>query len=215
MIGTDTGPGTRVGAIVPCAGRSSRMGTSKALLDADGVSFVRRVVGTLIAGGADPVVVVVRNGGGAEAADALAGGAYVLVNPHPDDPIRGGPISSVREGIRVMPDDVAGVLLHPVDYPRIMPHTVAALVSAFVREGAAVTVPTWKRKSGHPVLFHRALFDELSTLGLPEGARTVVRRHEGARRELPVDDSGVLDDLDTPTDYLRAFPSSGEPGEPT
>lgn len=197
----------RVAAVVPCAGRSSRMGTSKALLDADGEVFVRRVVDTLRAGGADPVVVVVRDGGGPEAAEALAAGAQVVVNPDPDHPVAGGPISSVRHGIRAVPDDVAGLLLHPVDHPRVSPSTVSSLLADFARHGAPVTTPVWRERRGHPVLFSRSLFDELSSPALPEGARTVVRRHRGTSRDVPVDDPGVDDDLDTPSDYRRAFPT--------
>lgn len=203
----------RVAAVVPCAGRSLRMGTSKALLDADGEPFVRRVVDTLRDGGADPVVVVVRDGGGPEAAEALAADAQVIVNPDPDHPVTGGPISSVRHGIRAVPDDVAGLLLHPVDHPRVAPSTVASLVADFARNGAPVTNPVWRDRRGHPVLFSRALFAELSAADLPEGARTVVQRHREARRDVPVDDPGIHDDLDTPSDYRRAFPTAG-PGAP-
>ena len=41
------------------AGRSTRMGRAKGLLDAGGVSFLRRCVESLRGGGCDPVVVVV------------------------------------------------------------------------------------------------------------------------------------------------------------
>jgi molybdenum cofactor cytidylyltransferase len=66
--------------------------------------------------------------------------------------------------------------------------------------------PTFEGVRGHPVLFARALFPELLEEALPEGARTVLRRYLGSRLLLPVDDPGILADIDTPEDYRRRFP---------
>lgn len=182
------------------------MGRSKALLDADGRPFVRRVVETLVAGGAAPVVVVVRDADGAEAEAARAAGATVAVNPEPDHPRRGGLASSLRVGLEGLPDDVAGVLVHPVDHPRVQTATVRALIDDFRREGAPVTEPVFDGRTGHPVLLHADLFPELLEPDLTQGPRTVVHRYAALRRKVAVSDEGVLDDVDTPTDYRRAFP---------
>ena len=40
---------------------------------------------------------------------------------------------------------------------------------------------------------------------LPEGARTVVRRYLDTRLQLPVNDPGILADIDTPEDYRKHF----------
>src|SRR5215471_3453560 len=47
-----------IAAVVPAAGRSSRMGRPKLLLDFEGESLIRRVVTALRGGGADRIVVV-------------------------------------------------------------------------------------------------------------------------------------------------------------
>jgi CTP:molybdopterin cytidylyltransferase MocA len=52
------------------------------------------------------------------------------------------------------------------------------------------------------------LFDEVREEALAEGVRTVLARHEEALLEVPVTDRGILRDLDTLTDYRRAFPRS-------
>jgi CTP:molybdopterin cytidylyltransferase MocA len=188
------------------------MGAPKALLDAGGATFVEWVVRTLLEGGAEPVVVVVRDGATEVAERARGAGAHVVVNPAPDDPDTGGPASSVRAGLASLPADIGGALLHPVDHPRVDPATVAALIADFRTHAGPVTVPAWRGQRGHPVLLARALFAELADPTLSEGARTVVRRHARARRVVEVDDPGILADLDTPADYARAFPGGRAPG---
>jgi CTP:molybdopterin cytidylyltransferase MocA len=178
------------------------MGEDKALLDAGGQPFVVRVIEVLREGGGEPVLVVVRRADGAAAQVARGAGAEVVVNATPDE----GPISSLRAALGVLPSTTTGVLLHPVDHPRVEPSTVAALIHAFAATRAPVTVPVFEGRSGHPVLLASALFPELLEPDLPEGARTVVRRHAHARQTVEVDDVGVLDDIDTPEAYRRAYP---------
>lgn len=194
----------RVPGIVPAAGRSRRMGTSKPLLDAGGRSFLQRVVGALGDGGCEPILVVVRDPDGMEAAMARGEGATVIENRDPSQ----GPISSLRAALRSLGGDVVGCAFCPVDHPRIDAGTVAGLLSVFRESEAVVVVPRHGRGRGHPVFFHHSLFPELLEEGLEEGARTVIRRHEGRIREVEVDDEGVIVDIDTPGEYRRHFPAA-------
>jgi CTP:molybdopterin cytidylyltransferase MocA len=45
------------------------------------------------------------------------------------------------------------------------------------------------------------MFDELLQPSLPEGARSVIHRHERDVVEVDVGDARVLWDIDTPSDY--------------
>jgi molybdenum cofactor cytidylyltransferase len=203
----------RVAGVVPCAGASTRMGTSKALLDAGGRSFVAAVVGSLFGGGCDPVVVVVGPGQDDEARRAKAAGALVLENPDPGE----GPITSLRLALAALGGDVDGVALCPVDHPLVRPETVSRLLEAFVDGDALVVLPTHRDRGGHPTLFRRSLFAELADPRLTGGARTVVHRHLAVADRLDVDDIGVVTDIDTPEAYQEAIgrltgPSAGPRG---
>lgn len=200
------GPGEPldVVGIVPAAGRSSRMGSPKPLLDAGGPSFLQRVVGALAGGGCRPVVVVVRDLDGPVAAMARSAGATAVRNPDPSD----GPISSLRTALRSLDDPVAGCAFCPVDHPRISSETVAALLEAFRAGDDPIVVPRHGDRRGHPVVFRHTLFDELLDDDLEEGARTVLRRHQARVREVTVDDEGVLVDIDTRAEYRRHYPDA-------
>ncbi len=189
-------------AVVPAAGRSHRMGTPKALLDAGGTSFLKRILGSLREGGADPLIVVTRGLEDGVAKEARELGGQVVLNPDPSS----GPVSSLQAGIRHLSEDAPAVLFAPVDHPLFSPATVQALIRAFVDTGAPLVVPAYEGWRGHPVLFGRALFPELLEENLPEGARTVVRRYLSERLQLPVEDPGILADIDTPEEYRKYFP---------
>lgn len=194
----------KVLGVVPAAGRSTRMGSPKPLLDADGPTFLARVVGILREGGASTVVVGVRESPGPVAAEARGAGARLVV---PDD-VEAGPIATVQAALRMV-EDAGALLLHPVDHPLVEPETVRTLIQA-ARENpeAGVVMPATGDETGHPVLFRNALFPELLEPDLEEGARTVVRRDRDRVLEVQVSDPGVLADLNTLGDYRRHFPGS-------
>jgi molybdenum cofactor cytidylyltransferase len=178
------------------------MGMPKALLDAGGQSFLARILGSLREGGAGPVTVVTRSLDNPVAEEARGLGGETVLNPDPST----GPISSLQAGLRQLSDDAPAVLVAPVDHPLFSPLTVKVLITGFMETNAPLVVPAFEGRRGHPVLFSRQLFPELLEETLPEGARTVVRRYLDERLQLPVDDPGILANIDTPEEYLRYFP---------
>jgi molybdenum cofactor cytidylyltransferase len=199
---------SRVAGVVPAAGRSQRMGRSKALLAAEGRTFLERVCTTLARGGCTPVLVVVRDPHSTEAALARRVGARVIENPDPDE----GPVTSIRQALRALPSSVGAIAVLPVDHPLVEPATVEELLAAAeADDGAAALIPTYQGRRGHPVVLRRVLFPEIHEDELPEGVRTVLRRDPTRVRELAVDDPGVLLDLDTPDALRRHFPAALPP----
>lgn len=190
-----------VAGVVPAAGASARMGRPKALLDAGGRSFVAATVGALVGGGCDPVVVVVATGEADVARRAQAAGAVVLENPDPGE----GPITSLRLALAALGEGPDAVALLPVDHPLVRPETVAALVGAFRGHEAPLVLPVVGGKRGHPSILGRALFAELADPSLEGGARAVVHAHLDEALLVPVEDPGVVADIDTPAAYRAAF----------
>lgn len=214
-----------VAGIVLAAGKSSRMGTPKALLDAGGMTFVARLVETLAQGGCDSVVVVASAASGGVADEVARGDAQLVVNPGGE----GGQIGSLRAGIAYLAgraDPPAAALFTPVDNPAVAPATVRALIAAWRASRvahaagaaratgalrvarAAIVLPRRGERRGHPVLADMTIAHEFHEHGLPEGARTVVRRDPARVIEVEVADSGALDDIDTAQRYRERFPQA-------
>jgi len=195
--------------IVLAAGASSRMGRPKALLPIGTETFVSRVCRVLAEGGVDDVIVVV----GPETSDVglaleRAGVlARIVENPERDQ----GQLTSLQVGL-VAADrpGVEAVLVQLVDAPLVAPSTVRAVLEAFRRTRAPIVRPAFGARHGHPVIFARSIFDDLRTADPVVGARAVVRAHAARGVDVPVDDPGACQDIDTPEDYERLigeFPS--------
>ncbi len=188
-------------ALVLAAGRSTRMGRPKALLSVTrvGETFVERLVGTLVAGGIDDVVVVA--GEQASAIRARLGfRARVVVNPDVDQ----GQLSSIVVGLDVIDrPGVSAVMIAPVDQPLVSETTVRALAEAWRRTRAPIVRPVREGRHGHPVIFDRTLFDELRAADPAQGARAIVHAHTENLADIAVDDDGCFADIDTPADYER------------
>ncbi|MGH9312600.1 MAG: nucleotidyltransferase family protein [Vicinamibacterales bacterium] len=188
-------------ALVLAAGRSTRMGRPKALLPLtrDGETFIERLVSTLVAGGIDDVVVVA--GEEAVAIRARLGfRARVVVNPHVDR----GQLSSIVVGLDVIDrPGVMAVMIAPVDQPLVSETTVRLLADAWRRTRAPIVRPVRDGRHGHPVIFDRAVFDEVRAADPAQGARAVVSAHAESVSDIAVDDEGAFADLDTPADYER------------
>jgi molybdenum cofactor cytidylyltransferase len=182
------------------------MGRSKALLPVwpDGPTFVAHLSASLLAGGTADVLVVGRPDDEPlrTEVDRIGPRVRFAVNPQADE----GQLSSLLAGLNAADrPGVRGVLLTPVDAPLVQPATVRALLTAFASGHASIVRATHDGRHGHPVIFARALFDELRRADPGVGARAVVRAHAGDVLDLEIDDPAVLDDIDGPDDYARVL----------
>jgi molybdenum cofactor cytidylyltransferase len=87
------------------------------------------------------------------------------------------------------------------DMPWVKPTTLAALASALAE--APLVVPAWRGRRGHPVGFAARYFPALCQLGGDCGARGLLQRHTAELVQLPVEDPGILQDVDTVVDLWR------------
>ena len=188
------------------AGESRRMGTPKALLPYRGKTFVEHlldvtqhprvgIIRVVLGAGADNIREKLR-------LDASA----VVVNP--DWPQ--GQLSSIQAAIRSLPQGgTEGLILCPVDHPLVSAALVARLIEAFDQNPkAAIVVPTYRGRRGHPVVFRAPLYGELLGASLAVGARQVVWAHAAEVVEVPTDEEGVVLNLNDAATLQRAMENS-------
>ena len=189
-------------AILLAAGASTRMGQPKALLTTTGGrTFAGAILETLRDAGLTDVVVVIRPGDTALAAEiAAAGFGRPIVNPRAAD----GQLTSLLAGLDAIDGpDVPAVLVTLVDVPLVRPPTIRTLCARAAVSTATVLRAVYRGRHGHPVIFKRALFDALRAADPAVGAKAVVRA--AAIEDVEVDDPGVSEDVDTPSDYARVI----------
>ena len=201
--------GVIVPGVVLAAGRSKRMGRSKALLPTavPGQTFISRIVDELRAGGVDDVLIVVGPDGPPIGSGFTTGQPppRTVVNLNPD----AGQLSSLLAGLRAINrPGVGGMLVTLVDVPLIEAETVRALLDEHQRTHAPIVRPVDAddaARHGHPVIFDRSVFDELQKADPNLGAKPVVRAHLDEAVEVPVTGDGPFLDVDTPEAYERVF----------
>jgi len=187
--------------IVLAAGRSERIGSPKPLLPCGHTTFLGAILDTLAASRVDDVRVIL--GHAEDRVRAATGLPDELFRFNPDH--ASGMLSSVQCGIRSLPRQTRGFLIWPVDHPLVKTETVDLLLERQSRANPALVLPVHDGRRGHPVLFDAGLAMELMEAPASEGARAVVRTHREDRIEVPVDDPGVITDIDTPEAYEAAF----------
>ena len=196
-----------IAGIILAGGASSRMGSPKPLLRWGGETFLDRLIGVLGVV-CNPVIAVL----GYQAAEVAAGMARTgevttVTNPNPE----GGQLSSLQCGLRAVPAGCETVMFVPVDHPAVQRSTVEALARALTSGGAAIAIPRYQGRRGHPVCVRRELADELLALG-PEGrASDVIHAHRAETVYIDTGDPGTVNDIDDAEAYRRLTGRLGTP----
>jgi len=172
--------GERVAGVVLAAGLSTRMGRNKMLLRIGSRSLVRRAVETALSARLDPVLVVV--GHERERVEAELHGVSCTAVHNPE--YAAGMNTSLRVGIRALADDVEGAVVLLGDMPLVDEAMVRTLVDTFRREQPPLVISTYDGVVAPPILYGRALFEELRALELrwPKEALTDLDAPEDLER---------------------------------
>lgn len=113
-----------------------------------------------------------------------------------------GMFSSVQEGVRHMDGDA--FFMTPGDYPFITPRVYGLLTNALETSSQEtdVFIPTHNGRKGHPVLMRKRMVKEIMDEPVDSMLKTVINR--SAFNLVEVGEEGILIDVDTPRDYVKA-----------
>jgi molybdenum cofactor cytidylyltransferase len=188
-------------AIVLAAGKSERMGQNKLLLRLNGITLLETILNTVEAAKIDRTIVVL----GHKPQDIISaiehrpGKLAIVIN----EDYERGMTSSFQKGLRqVLFVDAAFLILGD---QLILDRSLLDIIIHKMESNlgkALIVSPAHKGKRGHPLLFHRQLFDEILNLKKTETMRDVVHRHEDRLLTIEAPEWTIMD-IDTPADFDR------------
>ncbi len=203
----DDVPEINVAVIVLAAGDSTRMGRPKALLDWGGVPMVDHVLGVAAQAGCSRFHVVLGKDAAAIQEGAKLRDANVIVNQQPER----GQVSSLKLALQAQDFSTDCCICWPVDVPLVTPTDVRALIAAYGQWRASlmrIFIPTHDGRRGHPMLVDIGFRQPFMELKGNESSRKVIDDNHTQVKEVPVDNPGVLADIDTPDEYRSALARS-------
>lgn len=193
--------------LIPAAGASSRMrGADKLMEDVGGETALHRAARIARASGARVYVTLPESGPNSIPRRAELSGIEARALPIRD--AHEGMAASLRAGVAAA-GSAAGMMVLLPDMPEITEVDLAQLLESFAAEpGKIHRGATEDGKPGHPVIFPRRLFAELSVVTGDVGGRRVMTGEEVVLHPLP--GRRAVMDLDTPEDWA-AWRARGRP----
>ena len=196
--------------VILAAGKSSRMGSDKALLQwprAEDAAKSPVPQGTLLSSSIQALsnhcelVLVVAGVNAKNLRPVVYGcGGDLVVNTAPER----GQFSSLQVGLReVLNRGRDNAMVTLVDRPPLQDKTLATLVEAFRsrRYGTWAVVPEFHGKHGHPILICREMIEAFLRAPLTSDAREVEHSYPQAITYIETTDPWVTTNLDTPEAY--------------
>ena len=191
-----------IAAIILAAGQSKRMGRPKMLLPWGETTVLEQVIATFKAAGVEEVLVV--TGGDRKQVETLVGdSARTAFNP---EFAKGEMLSSVQAGLARIKPGTEAVLIALGDQPQVRERSVRLVIEEYRKSGASIVVPSFQMRRGHPWLVARRHWDEILRMRSPESLREFLNRHTDEIHYVSIEDECILQDLDTPEDYIKSKP---------
>jgi len=193
-----------INAIILAAGQSQRMGKLKPLLRFNDKTFLEQIISVLKLSDVDRITVVLGPEAETIKESVALTGTNIVINKN----YKKGQLSSLIAAIEKTPQQTVAILVCLVDNPFITVEVVNKIIGKFKETNNPIVVPIFNKKRGHPVLFSRSLFNELTNAPQEQGARYVLYSNEEKILEVETSESGILIGIDTPDDYKCHFGSS-------
>ncbi|MBI5944198.1 MAG: nucleotidyltransferase family protein [Chloroflexi bacterium] len=208
-----------ISAIILAAGQSKRMGQPKLLLPWGNTSVLGKVIETIQSAGIEDILVV--TGGAKDEVEQLIAN-YKVRGTHNQDYASNEMLESIQLGLQeLLPSPTRrdtspifkenggereGALICLGDQPQVKERSVRVVCEMFLAQKSSIVVPSYQMRRGHPWLLARELWGEVLQMRAPESMRDFLNKHGDDIFYIEHDSPDILQDLDTPEDYLKHKP---------
>jgi molybdenum cofactor cytidylyltransferase len=190
--------GSRFAVVILAAGFSSRMKQLKPLLSLGEATITDVIVSTFQSLSVQVFLVV-----GNRKEEVISGinsrGVTIVYNPD----FEKGMFSSIQAGIKQLGKEYQAFFILPVDIPLVEAVTIKKIMDAGIAHPQSIIYPIFTGKRGHPPLIPSGLIPEILAWKQDGGLKAYLKSKEQLAINLPVNDSFILFDIDTPEDYKK------------
>jgi len=217
-----------ISAIILAAGKSARMGQNKLLMKWGNVTVLEKVIQTIQSAGIEDIVLVTTPG---IANQFTSFDLRLTINETNSEML-----TSIQVGLQVLApsafgtspksatetledsenhingfgggsDEVEATLITLGDQPQIEERSVRSVCEAYQKSKSNLVVPSYQMRRGHPWLAARPLWNELLSMKAHQSPRDFLNAHADEIEYVNLDTPTILQDLDTPEDYLKYKPN--------
>jgi molybdenum cofactor cytidylyltransferase len=194
-----------VAAVVLAAGMSRRMGTPKQLLRIGGETILQRTLKNVRDSNVAEIILVLGHAADDVRKTIAIQDLKVVINPE----YQQGMGTSLRKGLAAVSADARAAIIVLADQPWVRAETLNRLVVCHQEGKPQILVPMYKGFRGNPVLLDRSVFAEVQALNGDVGCRAIFGDHTEGIVKLPIDDPGILLDIDS-RDDLESLSGAAE-----
>ena len=173
------------------------MGTVKQLLQLDDRPLLQHALDNVRASEVNEIVLVLGFAAEAIRREIDAQKVRVVIN----ESYQQGMGTSLRAGLSALDSQAEAAIIVLADQPFVQPATLDQLITEHHRSKAQIVIPTYRGFRGNPVLLDRSVFSEVMALNGDIGCRAIFGDHLEGIVKVPVDDVGILLDIDRQSDF--------------
>jgi molybdenum cofactor cytidylyltransferase len=189
---------SHIAILLLAAGSSSRFGSPKQLLPYKGRALIRHLTEVALESNADQTYVIL----GSNSERMLSELRLLSLRIVENSAWKEGLASSIRAGVRALPNDVDAAIIMLADQPFVSREILNALIEKHRTSDKPIVASEYAGTVGVPALFARSLFPELLKLRGDRGAKAVIQRHENDVAGIPFPQGEVDIDRQTDTELL-------------
>lgn len=188
----------KIAAIILAAGESARMGSPKAILEWNGITFLNRLIKVVHDNELSPIVVVL---------GAKSKSVSKSITDRPENLIvvtnrkwKSGQSSSLISGIKkLLKRNLDGAIILLVDQPQVGHKHLKNLLDSFYSSKKPMAITRFGDHVSPPTVIGNELFGDILQLRGDEGARKLLRKYDHEE----VVSGEELFDIDTVEDYIN------------
>jgi molybdenum cofactor cytidylyltransferase len=191
-----------IAVLIAAAGKSTRMGSAKALLPLNGSTFIEHLARNIIDADIRKIFVTLPEceKSAKEIKERLS---HPRVHFHRNLFTQRELLGSVQS-VLAQERSFDALMIIPVDMPFVSDQIIRRFVKAMqIHPAPAIFSAVCRSQRAHPVMFTKDFFQEILLLRHQDSLRTIMLKHDVEIIDIEIDDPRLLLNINTPEDYAR------------